>query len=101
MSIRLSILELLDTQIGQLLRGPVRIRLWVVDGQEHGLDAAQVGRAILLEAACDVGAGCVDAGKDVVGAAGTIDAATVGDVEDCAVDGQVERFLGIGAVKFG
>lgn len=49
------------------------------------LGAAEVGRGIFLEAACDESARCVAAGEDVVGAAWTVDTAAGRHVVDRAV----------------
>jgi hypothetical protein len=70
----------------------------VVDGEEHLLDAAHVGRAVVGEAACDVGTSGIAAGEVLVRATRSVDAAAVGDIVDCVVDGEVEWLLGVAAV---
>ena len=79
----------------------MRVRLGVVEGQVHLLDAAHVGGAVVGEAARDVGARGVAAGKVVVGASRAVDAAAGGDVVDGAVDGEVDGLGVVGAVVGG
>lgn len=62
----------------------------VFDGDVHEFDAANVRRAILREAASDVGARGIGTGEAVVAAALTVDARVRGDVEDYAVDGDID-----------
>lgn len=82
------------------LRGrKLLVDLGVLERQKHLLDAAHVGRAVLGEAACDVGARGVDAGKELVRAAGAVGAAVRGDVVNGAVDGNVDRLVLVRAVK--
>lgn len=73
----------------------------IIDGDEHFLDAAQVGRQVLLEAAGDKGAGGILAREEAVVAARAVDERVGGDIEDGAVDGEVDRKGGIGAVVDG
>lgn len=81
--------------------GPLGVRLRVVQRQEHVLHASHVGRAILGKAPCDKGPGGIAACEVVVGASGAVDVAPEGDVEDGAVDGDVDGFGRVFAVVGG
>ncbi len=72
-----------------------------VDRNKHLLNAAQVGRQVLLEAAGHEGARGVAASKEVVRAAGAVEVAAGGDVVDAAVQADVDWFGGVGAVEGG
>lgn len=67
----------------------------------HLLHPAHVGCAVLSETARNEAAGGIDAGKDVVGSAGTVDTRAGGDVVDGAIDGKVDGPAGVGAVVEG
>lgn len=79
-------------------RGPLGVRLRIVQRQEHVLYASHVGRAILSKAACDKSSSGVTACEVVVGASRAVDVAPEGDVEDGAVDGDVDGLGGVFAV---
>ena len=72
---------------------PVRVDLGIIEGQVHELDATHVRGAVLGEAAGDIGTRGVDARKHIVGAARTVDVASIADVVDGAVDGKVDWLL--------
>ncbi|KAL7357905.1 hypothetical protein ACKS0A_01787 [Histoplasma ohiense] len=73
----------------------------VFDGDVHEFDAANVRCAVLREAASDVSARGVGTGEAVVAAALTVDTRVRGDVEDHAVDGDIDGQGGVGAVVEG
>ena len=75
--------------------------LLLVHGDEHLLHAGEVVREILLETARDEGARGVAAGEEVVVSRGTVHHAVGGDVEDGAVDGEVDGEGGVSAVVEG
>ena len=75
--------------------------LLIVNGDKHLLGAGEVVREVFLETARDEGARGVAAGEEVVVARGTVHHAVGGDVEDGAVDGEVDGEGGVGAVVEG
>ena len=79
---------------------PLNIFL-VVHRDKHLLDTGELVREILLETARDKGARGVAAGEEVVVARGAVHHAVGGDVEDGAVDGEVDGEGGVGAVVEG
>lgn len=83
----------------QLGPSPLRIVLLVVDGEVHFFQSTQVGSQVLLEAATDKGARGIAAGKDAVGASGPVHVAALGDVVDGAIDGEIDGFGFVGAIK--
>lgn len=97
----LGLLELPGAHLGELGGGEVRVHLRVVEGQEHFLDAAHVGSAVVGEAARHVGARRVDAGKVLVRAARAVGPPVGRDVVDAAVDGQVDGLVLVLAVEAG
>lgn len=72
--------------------------LLVINGNEHLLYTCQVVREVFLKAASHEGACCVAAGEEVVVAAWAVHHVVCGDVEDGAVNGEVDREGGIAAV---
>ena len=81
--------------------GHLRIIPLIINRDEHLLDAVQIRRQVLLEAARDEGARGVAAGEEVVIAAGAVHHSVCRDVEDGAVDGEVDREGGVRAVVEG
>lgn len=77
------------------------VHLWVIKRQVHLFDPAHVGCAILSETAGNEAAGGIDAGKDVVGSAGTVDTRAGRDVVNGAINGKVDGAAGVGAVVEG
>lgn len=69
------LLPLLLAHLLELRGRKVLVDLGVLDRQEHLLDSAHVGRAVLGKAPRHVGARGVDAGKELVRAAGPVGAA--------------------------
>lgn len=72
----------------QLPRRVQRIDSRVVEGNEHVLDAAQIGHAVLGETVRHEGARGVGPGEEMVGAARAVVAGARGHVVDRAVDGE-------------
>lgn len=75
--------------------------LLVVHRDKHLLHAGEVVREILLETARDEGARGVAAGEEVVVSRGAVHHAVGGDVEDGAVDGEVDGEGAVGAIVEG
>lgn len=75
--------------------------LLVVYRDKHLLDTGEVVREIFLKTARDEGARGVAAGEEIVVARGTVHHAVGGDVEDGAVDSEVDGEGGVGAVVKG
>ena len=75
--------------------------LLIVNGDKHLLGAGEVVREVFLETARDEGARGVAAGEEVVVARGTVHHAVGGDVEDGAVDGEVDGEGAVGAIVEG
>lgn len=72
-----------------------------VDGHEHELHAAQVRVRVFGEAAREEGARGVAAREEVVASAGAVGLRGGADVVDCAVEGEVDGELWVGAVVGG
>jgi hypothetical protein len=85
-------------QLLLLRRDALRIHVRDIHRDVRPLGAAQVGRGVFGEAAGDESARRVLARKDMVAAAGPVDVPAGGDVVDCAVQGHVDGFVGVGAV---
>lgn len=62
----------------------------VLDGDIHLLDTSHIPRQIFLETAGHKRASSVPADEEVVSAAGAVDAGVRGDVDYCAVKGEVD-----------
>lgn len=73
----------------------------LVDGDKHLLDAGQIMREILLETPRYERAGGITAGEKVVIASRTVHHAVGGDVEDGAIDGEVDGEGSVSAVVEG
>ena len=75
--------------------------LLIVNGDKHLLGAGEVVREVFLETARDEGARGVAAGEEVVVSRGAVHHAVGGDVEDGAVDGEVDGEGAVGAIVEG
>lgn len=73
----------------------------VIHRDKHLLDTGEVVREVFLKAARDEGARGVAAGEEIVVPRRTVHHAVGGDVEDGAVDGEVDGEGGVGAVVEG
>lgn len=76
----------------------LRVLLGVVDRDIHFLHAIEIRCQVLLEAARNKGPCGVATGEEVVAAAGSVDDRVGGDIEDCTIDGEVDRQGGISAI---
>lgn len=79
----------------------LRVLFLVIDGDIHLLDTVQIRGKVLLETARDESARGVAAGEEVVAPARAVHHGVGGDVEDGAVDGEVDGEGGVGAVVEG
>lgn len=91
--------------LGDLLRAqrgtaPLLL-LDIINRHKHLLHTPHVGGEVFLETARHEGAGGIAAGEEVVVAAGAVDEWVGGDVEDGAVDGEVDGEGRVGAVVGG
>lgn len=68
---------------------PVRL-LRILDGDIHLLDPTHIPRKIFLETARHKRASSVTADEEVVSAAGAVDSGVRGDVDYCAIEGEVD-----------
>lgn len=75
--------------------------LLILKGDEHLLHTRKVMREVLLETARHKRTSCIPAREEVVAAARAVDEPVSGDVEDGAVDGDVDGEGGVGAVVEG
>lgn len=75
--------------------------IYIVDRHKHFLNAPQVRRKILLKATRHERARRIAPRKEIVAPARAVDCAVGGDVEDGAVDGEVEGERVVGAVVEG
>lgn len=75
--------------------------LLIIDRDKHLLHARQIVREVLLETTRHESARRVAAGEEVVVPAGAVHHAVCGDVEDGAVDGEIDGEGGVGAVVEG
>lgn len=84
---------------------PLRIRntllLNILHRDEHFLGTDEIRRQVVLETARHEGAGCVAPGEEIVAPAGSVDSWIRGDVEDGAVDGEVDGQIWVGAIVEG
>lgn len=84
---------------------PLRTRnpflLNILHGDKHFLRTDQIPRQIFLETARDEGARGVAPGEEIVAPAGPVDGRVGRDVEDGAVDGEVDGEGGVGAIVEG
>lgn len=76
----------------------LRIYLRGARRHEHTLHATHIGIDVGVKAGSNEGPRCVGAAKEGVRTAWAVEVGAFGDVVDCAVDGQVDGFGGIGAV---
>lgn len=72
--------------------------LHIIQRYEHFLDADQIRRQIFLETTRDKRARCIPSCEEVVASTWSVDGSVGGDVEDGAVDSEVDREGGIGAI---
>lgn len=81
-----------------LATGQLRVLLGVVDRDVHLLHALEIRSQILLETARNESACGIATGEEVVAAAGSVDDRVCRDIEDRAIDGNVDRQGSISAI---
>lgn len=77
------------------------LTVFVIDGDKHLLNTGQVRGEIILETPRDERAGGVPPGEETVHAPWAVDARVCRDVEDGAVQGEVDGEIWVGAIVQG
>lgn len=93
--------QLILFELLHLGRSPLGIDLGIVDREIHCFEAAHIRGQILLEAAANISARCITAGKEVVRATNAVHVQAVRDVEDGTIDGEVQGFALFVAIVLG